>query len=196
MGNQNKVVKVKKEGCFLNAYDDDAILLHQLLGYTVFEFGNQRRMKTGFPIIGFDTVYSKLKKLGYDLIKDISSNELPKRNQKNHTSKRFDYVEFCKGLLNGVDTRTGEVLEKNNIILSTEVQKLLKELLIKMENQVKKKSTYVRNGAPWDDAEVEQLKTEYLSKTPIKEMSAIHQRTSGAIRSRLLILFPEIFDKE
>ena len=61
-----------------------------------------------------------------------------------------------------------------------------------METKAKAKTTYERNGVSWDDAEVEQLKKEYLSQTQIKEMSKNHQRTVGAIRSRLIILFPQI----
>lgn len=154
--------------------------------------GNSRRVKTGFPIIGFDTVSYRLKQCGYDLVTDISQNELPERDKKTPTSSRFNSLEFCRRLLNGVDTRTGEVLDKDNIILSPEVQNLLKESLKKMETKAKAKTTYERNGVSWDDAEVEQLKKEYLSQTQIKEMSKNHQRTVGAIRSRLIILFPQI----
>jgi ATP-dependent DNA helicase RecQ len=39
--------------------------------------------------------------------------------------------------------------------------------------------------APWTSEEVDKLKKEFAAGTPIKELSKIHGRTKGAIKSKL-----------
>ena len=51
-----KYLKLYKNGKFYNAYGDDGIIIHYLLGYKYLEYKNS----VGFPVSAYNKVITKL----------------------------------------------------------------------------------------------------------------------------------------
>ena len=86
------------------------------------------------------------------------------------------------------DDVTGEVVEG----LSEDLKLQLFEMSVYFDDRLKSRDAqdnrYPNHGLKWTSEEDEQLLTEYQEGKTIKELSAIHRRSNGAIRSRLLNL--------
>ena len=91
--------------------------------------------------------------------------------------------EIIRILADGIDPTTGEVLPAESVCNSPEVIRALFVVLDATES--KKRFHSQRAGAPWTDAEDEQLRNEFLSGTKSATMAKEHSRTRGAIESRL-----------
>ena len=92
--------------------------------------------------------------------------------------------ELIRGLAEGIDPTTGEVLPKESVYNNPEVIRALFTLLEYINREAVKDP--VRNaGKPWTDAEDDKLRDEFLSKLKISDIAKEHGRSYGAIESRL-----------
>ncbi|MBQ2718897.1 MAG: hypothetical protein IJF73_02400 [Clostridia bacterium] len=102
--------------------------------------------------------------------------------------KLIGYVDILQGLVEGIDATTGEVIEG----LSRDLRRRLWEMSLYFEGRLKAQerleSHYPNNGSRWSPEEDEAITAEYKAGRSIKELSILHERTEGAIRSRLLRL--------
>ena len=123
-----KLVSVKKEGYMFGAEDDSAELLHEALGYKL--YSTYKHVRTGFPIVGYDTVKKRLQKQGIDLfVEDMSEEEIyTYMSEHGYTvsSEEGDEVLFVLNcLLEGIDPTNGLEVEKDSFLYDTMVQKAL-----------------------------------------------------------------------
>ena len=95
------------------------------------------------------------------------------------------YIDILQGLSEGVDVLSGEVVEG----LSDDLKLELFEMSIYFDERLKAKEKleqdHPNQRQKWSAEEDEQLLTEFNEGKSVKEMSALHQRNIGAIRSRL-----------
>lgn len=119
---QAKVMVFKKAGLFYNVFGNDALILHKYLGYKLY---GSKTIRTGFPVSAVLSVLKKIDKLSidYDLLNQdgvvISSKrfdnnryEIVNQNFVCIDKEKFDtYVAVLRGLAEGVDITTGEVVE-------------------------------------------------------------------------------------
>lgn len=92
--------------------------------------------------------------------------------------------EIIRGLAEGVDPTTGEVLPQESVYNSPEVIRALYTLL-EYSNKDKVRDPLRNAGKPWTDTEDDKLRDEFLSKIEISDIAKEHGRTFGAIESRL-----------
>ena len=109
-----------------------------------------------------------------------------KKRNKSLQERTADYIKVLKGLSDGIDVITGEVIEG----LSEDTRSELYEMSVYFERRLKMiKQQEIDNpnrGQKWTHEEDEQLLSEYNSGKSVKEISEVHCRSVGAIRSRLL----------
>ena len=207
------VITIKQGGFYYNVSGNDALILNKYLGYKLF---GVKAPRTGFPVSGEATVLKKLDKLSinytllnqageivfskrfennqYEIINEnseLSINEelIPIKEQKKPFKQRLaTYINILQGLSESVDVVTGEVVEG----LSEDLKLQLFEMSVYFDDRLKSRDAqdnrYPNHGLKWTSEEDEQLLTEYQEGKTIKELSAIHRRSNGAIRSRLLNL--------
>ena len=205
------VITIKQGGFYYNVSGNDALIFHKYLGYKLYGVTTPR---TGFPVSGQETVLKKLDRLSmdYDLLNqsgDIvvskrfnhncyeiinldnapmaENSSVPPKVQKRAFKKRLSmYISILQGMSEGVDVITGEVIEG----LSEDVKLQLFEMSMYFDERLKSReaqdSRYPKHGLKWTSEEDEQLLSEYREGRTIKEISEIHNRSNGAIRSRLL----------
>ncbi|MFW5872483.1 MAG: hypothetical protein ACOCVN_00700 [bacterium] len=96
-------------------------------------------------------------------------------------------IEILNLLANGIDPMSGEIFPANSPYQQAEVVRalfnacaLLKDVKVK-----KPKEIPPRQGTPWAEEEDKKLAIAFQDNTPIKELANIHQRSTGAIKSRL-----------
>ena len=92
--------------------------------------------------------------------------------------------EIIRGLAEGVDPTTGEVLPQESVYNSPEVIRALYTLL-EYSNKDKVRDPLRNAGKQWTDTEDDKLRDEFLSKIEISDIAKEHGRTCGAIESRL-----------
>jgi hypothetical protein len=206
---QKGVMIIKQGGFYYGVSGNDALLLNKHLGYKLF---GVKTVRTGFPVSGEATVLKKLDSLSidYDLINQVGyvivsrrfdnnryeiieqSNpngiEIPdcKKIVKKPFKERIGaYIDILQGLSEGVDVLSGEIVEG----LSDDLKLELFEMSIYFDERLKTKEKleqdHHKQGQKWSAEEDEQLLTEFNEGKSVKEMSALHQRNIGAIRSRL-----------
>lgn len=206
---QKGVMIIKQGGFYYGVSGNDALLLNKHLGYNLF---GVKTVRTGFPVSGEATVLKKLDSLSidYDLINQVGDVIVSRRFDNNQyeiieqsnpngieipdckkiVKKPFKerigaYIDILQGLSEGVDVLSGEVVEG----LSDDLKLELFEMSIYFDERLKTKEKleqdHPNQGQKWSAEEDEQLLTEFNEGKSVKEMSALHQRNIGAIRSRL-----------
>ena len=210
---EDGVMIIKQGGFYYNVSGNDALILHKYLGYKLF---GVKAPRTGFPVSGQDTVLKRLDKLSidYDVLNQAGETIVSKRFENNRyeiindngampTESEFVplierkkpfkervsmYIDILQGLSENVDVVTGEVVEG----LSDDVKLQLFEMAVYFDDRLKSRerqdSQHPNRGQRWSPEEDEQLLAEYSQGVTIKELGAIHGRSTGAIRSRLLNL--------
>jgi len=93
-------------------------------------------------------------------------------------------VEIIEALANGVNPATGEVLPENSPYQNLEVTRALFRALDALKNTTGKKSPPLQ-GSKWTPEEEQQLHKLFNKGWKVPELAKKHQRTAGAIRSRL-----------
>ncbi len=96
-------------------------------------------------------------------------------------------------LAGGIDPETGEVLSEDSPINSPHVIRALflaaKALELQASKQARPAAASPSNaGKPWTEAEDHQLAAAFDAGTAVAALARTHQRTSGAITSRLIRL--------
>lgn len=101
-------------------------------------------------------------------------------------------LEILKPLAEGVDPFTGEILPSESLYQNPQVTRALfvatTFLEKKMERDRRQRNLPNNAGKPWSEKEDKELIELFDSGKSIEELSSIHQRTRGAIQSRLLKL--------
>lgn len=212
-------VVLRKEGYYYTARNESAQVLHDLLGYKLGISG--QNLMTGSPVLQPVVDALVFNKINYIVIEDgeiIDKQEFEggdivfgyysscntKINDKqysngkdnlisNNTSiiNNVDLLNYINSLLVGVDPFTGELLERDHIINRSQT----KEILMLSKRIIEKRNAGDKPklaGVKWTKNEDEQLKKEYLAQISVDEIARIHQRTTGAIYSRIIKLFPEL----
>ena len=209
----DKVLNIKQGGFYYNVSGNDALIFHKYLGYKLY---GVKKPRTGFPVSGQETVLKKLDKLSidYDLLNQSGnivvskrferncyeiinldntqtpeSAFVPLKDQKRSFKERLStYIHILQGVSEGVDVITGETIEG----LSEDVKLQLFEMSVYFDNRLKSREAqerkYPKQGQKWTLEEDEQLLAEYKEGRTLKELSQLHCRSVGAIRSRLLNL--------
>ncbi len=93
-------------------------------------------------------------------------------------------------LVAGKHPLTGEALPEESCYQSAKVLRALFAGIEALEKTAGKKERVLPGaaGKPWDAEEDASLAADFESGTAIKELAQTHQRTEGAIRSRLMRL--------
>ena len=94
-------------------------------------------------------------------------------------------------LAGGIDPQTGEVLAEDNPVNNAHVIRALFLAVKALELLAKKQArsqpeTPANVGKPWTQAEDEQLAAAFDAGEPVAKLARDHQRTPGAITSRLI----------
>jgi len=99
-------------------------------------------------------------------------------------------LRILRLLADGKHPLSGEPLPDESCYQSAKVLRALLAGIDALEKAAKKKSRELPAGAgkPWDAEEDQSLVGDFESGTPIKDLAQTHQRTEGAIRSRLMKL--------
>jgi hypothetical protein len=147
-----KLVKVKKEGYMLGAEDESAELLHQTLGYRLYSAYNH--IKTGFPIIGYETVKRRLLERNVELfVEDMSEEEIHayivEHGYAIDPEEENEILFVLNCLLEGTDPTNGLEIEKNSFIYDALVQRVLWRLkdIVSKPTKKKKKAKLGANEA-------------------------------------------------
>ena len=101
-----------------------------------------------------------------------------------------DKMEYYSGILNGlsdgVNVVTGEMVEGLDPEIKLQLLEMSKYFEQRLKSKERQEEKYPQQGQKWSQEEDEQLLSEYREGKTIKEISEIHNRSNGAIRSRLL----------
>lgn len=120
-----KRVVVKKEGYMLGAKDESAEILQETLGYKL--YNTPGHIKTGFPIVGYETVKKRLSVQGIDLyVEDMSEEEIYNYIVDHNYTVSFEEedetLSILNALLEGRDPTTGHLIERNSFLYDVAVQ--------------------------------------------------------------------------
>lgn len=118
---ERKYVKLYKSGAFYNAFDDDGIILHELLGFKFVEYKNS----VGFPERSLSKVKAALdnEKITYEIYDKETLLEEVKGIEKN-------YKIVLKRALNNyeVEKRANRLKDKVNDLKMEDLEKLFSSL--------------------------------------------------------------------
>jgi hypothetical protein len=99
---------------------------------------------------------------------------------------------IIEALADGVDPRTGEVLNPGSPIESADVVRALHVALAAIDNQVRNRERAsalpFNAGKPWGDEDDRELAELFDSGRPVADIATTFQRTRGSIASRLVRL--------
>lgn len=206
---QKGVMIIKQGGFYYGVSGNDALLLNKHLGYKLF---GVKTVRTGFPVSGEATVLKKLDSLSidydlinqagdvivsrrydnnrYEIIEQSNPNDIEIPAGKKIVKKPFKerigaYIDILQGLSEGVDVLSGEVVEGVSDDLKLELFEMSIYFDERLKTKEKQEKDHPNQGQKWSAEEDEQLLTEFNEGKSVKEMSALHQRNTGAIRSRL-----------
>ena len=98
--------------------------------------------------------------------------------------------QIIEGLARGLDTTTGEVLPDSSPLSQPQVIRALFMAARALEqvraNAPRKADPPGNAGKPWSDEEDQRLMAAFDGGTPIAELAKSHERSRGAITSRLM----------
>jgi hypothetical protein len=99
-------------------------------------------------------------------------------------------LSILRALADGKHPLTGETLPDESCYQSAKVLRALLAGIEALEKAEQKKSRVLPGaaGKPWDAGEDESLVADFESGTTIAALAQTHERTEGAIRSRLMRL--------
>ena len=101
-------------------------------------------------------------------------------------------IDILKLLADGTHPVTGEQLDKNHVINEPDVIRALNsavEALVSEEEKIRRQRDLPKRvGKPWSENEDKALIKAFDMGVSLKELVAKHQRTRGAIRTRLIRL--------
>ena len=101
-------------------------------------------------------------------------------------------IDIIKLLADGVHPMTGEQLDQNHVINEPDVVRALSsavEALVSEEEKVRRQRNLPKRvGKPWSEQEDKALINAFDSGIPLGDLVDKHQRTRGAIRTRLVRL--------
>jgi len=99
-------------------------------------------------------------------------------------------ISIIKALSDGIDPYTGEQYPADSPYQSADTVRALIAAIAALEKQqkstVRQQSLPGSAGKPWNDEEDNRLLEAYDKDTSINEISKVHSRTVGAIKSRLV----------
>lgn len=208
----NGIITIKQEGFYYSVSGNDALIFNHYFGYKLY---GKNILRTGFPVAGEKTVLGKLDALSmnYDLLDKDGNIVVSKRFENNlyeimsvsgegiinedrspkvqPIKMNFkDKMEYYSGILNGlsdgVNVVTGEMVEGLDPEIKLQLLEMSKYFEQRLKSKERQEEKYPQQGQKWSQEEDEQLLSEYREGKTIKEISEIHNRSNGAIRSRLL----------
>ncbi|MDJ0986141.1 MAG: hypothetical protein QNJ26_11400 [Desulfobacterales bacterium] len=101
-------------------------------------------------------------------------------------------IDIIKLLADGVHPMTGEQLDKNHVINEPDVIRALNlavEALVSEDEKIRRQSNLPKRvGKPWSEQEDKALIKAFDSGISLSDLVDKHQRTRGAIRTRLVRL--------
>lgn len=95
--------------------------------------------------------------------------------------------EILEGLADGVNPLTGEILPPTDSCNQADVVRAIHAVLATI-SVPKVKSQPLNAGKPWTKAEEDTLITEFESGMGISAIAKLHERSKGAIETRLVSL--------
>lgn len=106
--------------------------------------------------------------------------------------KKSKAIDILKLLADGMHPVTGEQLEKNHVVNEPDVIRALNTAvgaLLSEETKIKRQRDLPeRVGQPWTENEDNDLINAFEKGTSLNDLVIEHQRTRGAIRTRLVRL--------
>lgn len=101
-------------------------------------------------------------------------------------------LEIIRSLASGADPSTGEVLAADSVCQQPDVIRALHLAATALQQAAttarKNQGLPPATGKPWTADEDQQLIAAFESGSTPKQLAAAHQRTNGAVRSRLMKL--------
>ena len=216
--NPNGVLIIRQGGYYYNVSGNDALILNKYLGYKLYGVKKFRTgfpvsaektvlkkldtLEMNYDLIDKTEkvlVSKRFEQNRYEiidpeyLIKGVASDleepqKILKNKKKSFKEKLSQYIDILQGLSEGVNILTGEVVKD----LDKELKLYLFEMSLYFDNKLKSKEKleekYPHHGKKWTEEEDEQLLSEYKQGKTVKELSSIHQRGEGSVRSRLIKL--------
>lgn len=103
---------------------------------------------------------------------------------------KIDDAGLLSWLADGVDPFSGEVFPKDHVLQQPQIIRALFHAIhaLKSETSKPKQTLPAAAGKSWNSDEDQQLVREFDSGIPIAQIATTHQRTRGAISSRLVRL--------
>lgn len=101
--------------------------------------------------------------------------------------EKSEVIEVLEALAEGIDPETGEVFKEDSPYNQPKVIRALYQALMVFKNYSASKPAE-RAGKPWSDSEDRELVEGFRVDRSMAELAKAHQRTRGAIRSRLIKL--------
>ena len=96
-----------------------------------------------------------------------------------------EIIQILEALAGGVDPVSGEVFPADSPYQNVEVTRALFHALEAVKGAKAKKPLPERQGEKWTEQEDQQLTEGFNKEVKVAELANTHQRTLGAIRSRL-----------
>ena len=216
--NPKGVLIIRQGGYYYNVSGNDALILNKYLGYKLYGVKKFRTgfpvsaektvlkkldtLEMNYDLIDKTEkvlVSKRFEQNRYEIIdpeypiKGVASDleepqKILKNKKKSFKEKLSQYIDILQGLSEGVNILTGEVVKD----LDKELKLYLFEMSLYFDNKLKSKEKleekYPQHGKKWTEEEDEQLLSEYKQGKTVKELSSIHQRGEGSVRSRLIKL--------
>ena len=105
---------------------------------------------------------------------------------------KLESLKILRLLADGIDPYTGEILPEHSPYQQPQTVRALFYAIMALEgtkeNTQRAATELIKAGKSWESIEDDQLKAEFDSGMSIREIAHKHQRTSGAIQSRLVKL--------
>lgn len=98
--------------------------------------------------------------------------------------------ELLAALADGVNPLTGEILPDDDSCNQAEIVRALNTAVIELDKLAARKARPQPEnaGKPWTEEEEERLVKEFRSGSTANEMAKLHNRSKGAVASRLVRL--------
>jgi hypothetical protein len=99
-------------------------------------------------------------------------------------------LAVVRSLANGVDPESGEVFPSESAYQRPQVVRALYEAATALERierfERRKSQLPQKTGEPWSEDEDRKLLAAFDAGRALQELAAVHERTMGAVRARLL----------